>query len=261
MSQFELQHLTHIRERFSAKAGVPLTDITKVEVPRPRLQPLRILAVALSIALLMGVAVAATAAVRRASRPGGNGPTRIEDADEVYYETDMNGSSGTTVRYTLTVPLPLSDTPPTELEAFFLPAIPEGYVQTFGHLYDGLNHWALMSADYAWSRPGTDSFDIWFEQESITSLETGVKTDVVYGKEAPTITETAFGGVSGVLVDPSEGQRVFFWTDGSYVFTLRISRDITDEMLHGILGGLRPVEDIAPYLPSMTEEEIEVTLS
>ncbi|MBQ3215556.1 MAG: hypothetical protein IJB11_05495, partial [Oscillospiraceae bacterium] len=68
--------------------------------------------------------------------------------------------------------------------------------------------------------------------------------------------------IEGYLVEEptlgnNYGERKFYWSDGDYLFCLQVPCDFTDAQLEEMVTSVQLVEDIKPYLSTMTEQEIK----
>ena len=52
------------------------------------------------------------------------------------------------------------------------------------------------------------------------------------------------------------GLQKLYWSDGRYVFTMEVNRDMTDAMLASILESIQPVEDLTPYVAVRYENTV-----
>lgn len=262
MRMFQDKNLKAIQNRFEEKTGVSLSESTVSVVRRPmvRRKPLLVAAaLVLIVASLTGIA--AIAGNRKEKSPPVWG-------DEVVGETDENGFSVSGNHYSFHLNIALEPDAPAEVEDFYLPQVPAIYPQFMGKLYDRRGHGPIDLTTFAWETEGDRSGIIMFYQYSdlyndnirdgMISVPMGILTD---GAE-PTMTETTYGGMKGILIpEPLQNNTYFVWGDGQYAYTLCVPHDFTDEQLHELVGSVRRVEDIRPYLISMTEEEIDASLN
>lgn len=191
---------------------------------------------------------------------------QVGDPAEVVTPT-RNGVSYAAKRHDIAFRLPLNENAPELIEQYYFPDIPDMYEHNFGRAYDGLNHDRLLSIDFGWHAPGGAKYGIWFEQESIGNFQGNEIRTVLYStpNTEPTVKETVLGGVDGMLLaEPQELKQTdlvprqhFYWSDGNYVFHMYFPLDFTEEQMGEMIASVKEVEDIRPYLITMTEEEIK----
>jgi len=258
MKAFQNKNLENIRARFEARTGVSLTEQTSREATQRiwMRKPLSLVAVAALSALLLGTAVVGARVVKN----GG----WIEDCHEVYSETDENGNSEKGQVYEVSLTMPIGADAPSEIETFYLPQIPDTYPLSFGYLYDGRNNGPIGLTTFAWDVPNGEKQGIMFYQYSLAALKDApvIKHNIL-GQSEPVISETVYGGAEGILLpapDEELGRKYFYWSDGDYVFMLRVPYDFTDEQLDTFVKSVFTVEDERSYLVSMTEDEMDKSL-
>lgn len=257
MRTFQNKNLRAIQNRFEEKTGITLSESIVLAERKPvvRRKPLLVAAVlVLILASLMGIA--AIAGKRKEKSPPVWG-------DAVVGETDENGFSVSGNQYTFYLDITLEQDAPAEVEDFYLPQIPASYPQFMGVLHDGLDHGPIGVTTFAWETEGDRSGIMFYQysdlyddniRDGMISVPMGILTD---GGE-PAMIETTYGGMKGILIpEPMHDNTYFVWGDGQYAYTLCVPHDFTDEQLHDLVSSVRRVEDIRPYLISMTEEEIE----
>ncbi len=259
MKTFRKQNLEAIQARFEERTGVILTEPTSRETAQRiwMRKPLTLVAVVALSVLLLGTAAVAASVVKI----GG----WIEDTHEVFLETDENGNSEKGQVYEVTLTMPIGADAPKEVETFYLPQIPDAYPLSFGYLYDGCDNGPIGVTTFAWGVPNGEKQGILFYQYSLAGLEDApVVKHNVFGQSAPVITETVYGGAEGILLPEPDGEwghKYFYWSDGDYVFLLRVPYEFTDEQLDAFVASVAAVEDVRPYLVSMTDEEIKESLN
>ena len=177
--------------------------------------------------------------------------------DEELWETptDASGNSYSHQRHEIFLDLPIGESAPKGVSRFYLPQIPEGYGQYHGYLYKD-----AMTVQYRWKAPDNYLRDIAFEQMAGGSVNLAECIDVVWTNvgEAPDAAYVTLGGIEGYLVNgrPVEGisgGRVFFWTDGDYLFRLQAPYDYTDDQLAALIESVTEISNVRPYLIGMTE--------
>lgn len=188
---------------------------------------------------------------------------KVTDSWDAYTPTDEAGNSYKVTMQKLILDVPLNADAPELIEEYYMPQIPEVYPQNHGFAYGGLTGKKLCMIQYSWDVPGGEKWGIWFNQESRLSWgEDGyLLMDEIVAQEATTL-----AGVEGFFIEGKSATRdvlrtgkQFIWTDGSYVFHLRVPSDFTMEQLEQLVGSVSQVEDIRPYMVKMTEEQIEKT--
>ena len=188
---------------------------------------------------------------------------QVDDSWDAVTPTDDNGVSHIGSIYIISFSLPLNEDAPELIETYYFPQVPDIYEQSFGAAYTGMNFDKLGSIIYAWDIPDGAIQGMMFYQES--GFDSNVIETHVTGTPdiAPELKETELGGVEGVLiVEPVESDypdQYFYWSDGEYVFHMRFPIDFTEEQMAQIIGSVHEVEDVRPYLISMTEEDLEKT--
>lgn len=216
--------------------------------------------VMLVAAVVAGMAVTAVASPTiRSALFGG----KVETDDRTWFSaTDpSDGSSYAMNSHEITLSVEMDEDAPESIQIYHIPQIPEGFTQIKGHLhgYDAPN--AL--AQFWWILEGTDE-DIFFSQvaggsvtpQDLTEIVATVPGDKVQA-EMCTIAE-----IRGYLIDVRPigdgigGDRIFFWSDGQYLFRLEVPYEYTDTQLEALVASVQPVEDIVPYLSTMTQQEI-----
>jgi hypothetical protein len=253
---FQHKNLKAIQNRFEEKTGISLSESTLLVERKPavRRKPLLVAAaLVLIVASLTGVA--AIAGNRKEKSPPVWG-------DEVVGETDENGFSVSGNLYTFYVNIPLEQGAPATVEEFYLPQVPEGYSQFYGALHGGLH-----TPYFVWKtqEDKTIAFeqvaDLDYGEDNIPDGMVNYPVSILSDSGEPFMTKATYGGMEGTFIpDSMKGRNYFFWSDGRYAYQLYVSDGFTDEELHELVCSVGRVEDIRPYLISMTEEEIEAAL-
>lgn len=260
MRMFQHQNMKAIQNRFEEKTGVSLSESTVLVERKPAVRRRPLLAVAVFVLIAASLTgVAAIAGNQKEKSPPAWG-------DAVVGETDENGFSVSGNLYTFYLDIALEQDAPAEVEDFYLPQVPASYPQFMGALYDGLDHGPIGVTTFAWETEGDRSGIMFYQysdlyddhiRDGMISVPMGIMTD---GAE-PTVTETTYGDVKGFLIpEPLHNNTYFVWGDGQYAYTLCVPHDFTDGQLHELVRSVRRVEDVRPYLISMTEEKIEAAL-
>lgn len=216
--------------------------------------------VMLVAAVVAGLAVTAGASpsIRNALFGG-----KVETDDRTWFSaTDpSDGSSYAMKSHEITLSVEMDEDAPESIQVYHIPQIPEGYKQIKGHVHDYDAPNAL--AQFWWIAEGTDE-DIFFSQvaggsvtpQDLTEIVSTVPGDKVQA-EMCTIAQ-----IRGYLIDVRPigdgfgGDRIFFWSDGSYLFRLEMPYSFTDQQMEELVASVQPVEDIVPYLSTMTQQEI-----
>lgn len=266
MKKFHRQNLEQIQKIFEDKTGVSLTpeqaseSRTSARVAAPHWKPLRVAVLVLVIASLTGIAAFAMSVAKREDNR--NYEAKIEGSYDAAIATDEWGNSETGRVYELSLSLPISAYAPELIQDYYSPQIPAQYPLSFGYAYGWHNDGRILSLYLAWDVPGVEKQGISFSQISVAGMyDFPFVKHNVFAKSEPVITEAVYGGIKGFLFSEVDGtdfpRKWFYWSDGDYVFKLRVPYDFTDEQMNEILGSLQTVEDIRPYLVSMTNEEIQ----
>ena len=208
-------------------------------------------------ALVAGLAVTAAAAPRfRNALQGGSMQT-----DDTAYFTPTNpqtGESHENRRHEITLEVAFEENVPESIETFYmLHSVPEGFAQDHGYVYRD-----ACLASFGWNAGGTGRY-IYFSQQAGGTVAAEVLSVSVFTvpDQVPEHGLRTIAGIQGYLIDvpvqkDDNGKREFYWSDGQYLFCLRVPCDFTDAELEQLLSRIQPVEDITPYLYSMTDEEI-----
>lgn len=214
---------------------------------------------ALVAAVVAGLAVTAAAAplIRNALKGG----TLEPETQAGFTPTNpITGDSQAFVWHEIMLDVEFNEDAPRSIETYYMiPEIPEEFTnQDLGHIYkDAIEAW------FGWRVPGTDR-DIRFIQwagkhdaiEDVLSVNVTTAPGVV-----PVHGLRTFAGIQGYLVEEptlgeNYGEREFYWSDGDYLFCVQVPCDYTDAQLEAMVASVQPVEDITPYLSTMTDEEI-----
>lgn len=218
--------------------------------------------VALVAAVVAGMAVTAVAspAIRNALFGG------KMVSDEALWNTPTDpadGSSYEVAQHHVTLEVELDQDAPKMIGTYYLPQTPEGMEQVAGHI---LGEPVGSVAQFWWISDGTG--DIHFMQKAGGSLrpeDLRESVSTLYGT-VPKAEMRSFGGIEGYLIDVRPigdglmGDRLFFWSDGQYLFRLEVPYGYTDVQLEEMVASVQPVEDIAPHLVTMSREEMEEVL-
>ena len=186
----------------------------------------------------------------------------VEDLGRTLCDTDENGVSEVEEAYELRFEFEMKDNAPALIQEYYLPQIPEKYPQCFGYAYGGLGYDRLGTITLAWEVPNVEKMGIMFFQHSAEGFE-GKRTVMVKSGSEPEMVSKILGGVEGLLIlAPDEsiaGRKYFCWCNGDYVFEIMFPYEFSDAEMSAIIESVDKVEDIRPYLISMTDEEIEKT--
>lgn len=214
--------------------------------------------VTLVAAIVAGLAVTAGAAplIRNALLGG-----KLETDDTAYFTptNPTTGESHQEQRHAITLEVEFNADAPKSIETYYItPEIPAEFEQFHGHIYKD-----AMCALYGWIVEGTDR-DIFFEQQAGGSVDAGDLEVSVYTLpgQVPQHGLRTIAGIQGYLIEKETlgndyGERIFCWSDGDYLFKLQVPCDYTDAQLEAMVASVQPVEDITPYLSTMTDGEVE----
>lgn len=216
--------------------------------------------VALVAAIVAGLGITAVASptIRNALLGG-----KMETDDRVWItNTDpADGSSYEVNVHEITLEVEIDADAPKSIQTYYIPQIPENMNQIKGHIhsYDAPN--ALTQ--FWWISEGKD-YDIFFSQLAGGSLrpEDLKESVTTLSGTVPKTQLCTMAGIQGYLIDVKpigdglNGDRIFFWSDGDYLFRLEVPYGYTDAQLEEMVASVQPVEDITPYLSTMTQEEI-----
>ena len=152
---------------------------------------------------------------------------------------------------------------PTSVTEFYLPQLPEDYIQYHGYLYKD-----NTVVHYRWKAPDSYARDISLSQWAGGDSDASLRNYVIQASPdgpAPALRQVTWGGVEGLTVNSEPyanvpGCRLFFWSDGQYIFHLSAPPDYTDEQMDALVSGFQKVSDIRPWLIDMTEAEIRSAL-
>ena len=206
-------------------------------------------------ALVAGLAISAGAAplIRNALRGG-----KVKTDDTAWFSATnpTTGESHELRRHEIMLDVELNENPPERIETFYILQIPEGFAQNHGYIYKD-----AMTAQYGWI-PDSGDGDIFFTQTAGGAVQPEDLTESVFAVlgETPKTELRTFAGIQGYLIDVKTvgddyGNRIFFWCEGDYLFRLEVPCDYTDTQLEELVASVQPVDDITPYLYSMTEQE------
>ncbi|MBQ7344778.1 MAG: hypothetical protein IJW45_01790 [Oscillospiraceae bacterium] len=215
--------------------------------------------VALVAAVVAGLTVTAVAApaIRNALFGG-----KVETDDTMWITpTDpADGSSYEISSHEVTLAVDMDADAPKTIGTYYLPRVPEGMEQVAGHILGD----PLGSVTQFWWIQDTVG-DIHFVQKAGGSLQPEDLRESVstsYGT-IPEAELRTFAGIQGYLIDALPigdglvGDRIFFWSDGQYLFRLEVPYEYTDDQLEEMVASVQPVEDITPHLVTMSQEEME----
>lgn len=229
-------------------------DMENKTKKRPTGRMLRnVLVAAVVVALMATVAFAAPAAYE------GIAGAWLTEEWEFYTPTGAAGNSNPFTTQTFEVEIQLGENAPEEIETYYMPQMPEGYTQSFGNLYGGIEVIRRGLLHCAWDDDTTIQ-GVDFRQLTKKSWERGGYSVVdIYGDNTAEIRETELGGAEGLLIsvpeDPLYPKHHFYWEDGEYVFYMIFPYYVTEAEMAEIISSIHVVEDIRPYLISYCESE------
>lgn len=211
--------------------------------------------VVLVAAIIAGLAMTAGAAplIRNALLGG-----KMEKDDTAWFTptNPADGSSYECRQFEITLDVDMDKNAPKQIETFYIPQIPQEVPQYLGNLYQG------SVAQYGWYSKDSDQ-GFFFCQQAGGSIQ---KEDLNYHVYAvpgdqPKAELRTFAGIEGYLVaarpvGDGDGERVFFWSDGNYLFRLEVPYEYTEAQLEEVIASVEPEEDIVQYLRDMTDEAI-----
>ena len=214
--------------------------------------------VALVAAVVTGLTVTAAAApaIRNALFGG-----KVETDDAVWLTpTDpADGSSYEISSHEITLEVEMDAEAPKTIGTYYLPQVPEEMDQIAGHI---LGDPLASVTQFWWTQK--EGGDIHFVQKAGGSLmpeDLKESVSTVYGT-VPKAELRTIAGIQGYLIDVRPigdglmGDRIFFWSDGQYLFRLEVPYEYTDEQLERMVASVQPVEDIVPYLVTMDQQEL-----
>lgn len=235
------------------------SDGLKQEVLTMKQQPshrkgLRIALIAAALVLLSAGSVIAASQL---------GQSRLESREEIAYTpTDPSGNSFAVQNHDLYLDLQTDADAPTSITEFYLPQLPEDYIQYHGFLYKD-----NAVVQYRWKEPDSYTRDIFLSQWAGGDTDTSLRSYVIHTAPdaSPELCAVTWGGVEGLTVNSEPyanvpGCRLFFWSDGRYIYHLGAPLDYTDEQMETLVSGFQKVSDIRPWLIDMTEAEIQSAL-
>ena len=237
-----------------------LTEVLNMTVQKKKhSRPFAIvLAAALIICLLATTAVAAPIIYSRIT-------ANVRESWDAETPTVEQGNSIKGQVHQITVDVTMSENAPSQIEKFYAPQLSEAYDLTFGYAYAGKNYDQLDAICINWDISENEIQAIRFQQHSAHSYKTdgmGFHVFITNGND-PELIEINLGGVDGYLIqapDNTVGEQFFCWTNGDYIFQLRFPIRYTQEQMAEIISSVASVENIRPYLVSMTEAEIQKVL-
>lgn len=225
-----------------------IAETEKISEGKGRRMGLRVILVA---AIMAGLALTAGAAplIRNALKDGSIDSNPIA----AFTPTNpVNGSSYEIRTHDIRVEIELDETAPEFIETYYLPQIPQGYVQYHGALY---NQNSLLHC--VWKAEDDYDHDITYWQTARWSYdpdEIVAVIDTAPG-EKPVAEMRTYADIEGYYAEQKPvaelpGSRLFFWSDGSYLYRLELPYDYTDTQIEEMITSLSQVTDIAPYLIS-----------
>lgn len=208
-------------------------------------------------ALVAGLAVTAAAAprIRNALHSGS-----IQTDDTPYFAptNPLTGECYQLRRHEITLEVDFDGKPTKRIDTYYmLPSLSEEFTQYHGYIYRD-----ACIAQFGWIEEGKNRLIHFTQQAGGTVTPEDLTVDVYTAPEGvPEHGLRTLAGIQGYYVEvpPYEeeyGKKEFYWSDGQYLFCLLVPIDFTDAELEQMLSLVRPVEDITPYLYSMTDEEV-----
>lgn len=213
--------------------------------------------VALIAAVVTGLAMtaAATPLIRNALK----GAEVETDESEYFMATDpVNGESPQVQKHDILLEVDIHADAPKRIETYYaLLEVPEEFRQYLGHVYQD-----EMLASFGWLEDATGR-QIFFTQIAGNACEPEDYVAHIWTNpgEKTTCNMKTLGEIQGCLMEQEAlgnvpAKRIFCWSDGDYLFYLEAPGDYTDARLEEMLASIQPVEDVTPYLSTMTDAEM-----
>lgn len=201
----------------------------------------KVLLVAVLITLLVITAYAAPIVLDAIK----NGKTEFENSG--YLPPTGPENLGPYDRYDLYLDIEMEPNAPKTVDTYYLPELGDGYVQFFGNVWKSTTHFSWTNGAENWEDSVT------FEQYPGGSFdpEKPVRPLYVSAGTVPQQQLVELGGATGFLVDFDDmdhGTRLFFWSDGYYLFVLDVPDEYSNERIAQLVESVRLVQDVQPYI-------------
>lgn len=184
----------------------------------------------------------------------------VTGVEEFFTPTSPSGESEIKTGYEITLEMNLNENAPEVIETFYMPDMPEEYIHSFGYAYAGYDFDNLGKVTYGWDTQTGEKMAVMLDQMSAEGFfhnrVISVHTQMA---EGPQMEQTVLGGVEGFLVQTPDDWSWFIWSNGDYVFRLAVRAGITLDQMEQIVTSVQAVDDVTPYLISMTEDELDKT--
>ncbi len=218
--------------------------------------------VALIAAVVAGLALTAAAAplIRNALKSA-----EVQSDESAYFmpTNPDNGESPQVQKHNVVLEVDiLADAPARIQDYYVVSQVPAEFEQYLGHVYKD-----QMLASFGWLDNETGR-QIFFTQVAGNACQpedyaVSIWTDP---GEKPACGMCTLGEIQGCLMEQETignlpGKRIFYWSDGEYLFYLEVPADYSDTQLEEIIASIQPVEDITPHLSTMTDAEMEAFFS
>lgn len=214
--------------------------------------------VALIAAVVAGLALtaAATPLIRNAMK---GAQVKTDEAEYFMATNPENGESPQVQKHDVLLEVDINVDAPKRIETYYaIPEVSGEFRQYLGHVYKD-----EMLASFGWIEDGAGR-QIFFTQLAGNAYKTEDYVAHVWTNpdEKPSCGMKMLGEILGYLIEQKEmgnlpGKRIFCWSDGDYLFYLEVPSDYSDAQLEEMVASIQPVEDITPYLSTMTDAEIE----
>ncbi len=210
----------------------------------------KILIAAAVIALLVTTALAAPAVLDAIN----GGHTELFRSG-VGKPDDLPGGDKTYDGYNVHLDVTLNPDAPDDILVHYLPEVPEKYRQYAGFKteIERLYVWSASAEPRGFDSEDGIVFYQWpggfWNDRAEKGIDWAYWITVPEG-EKPQERKVELGGVNGYLVESSYGygSRIFWWSNGDYMFMLEVPDEYTDAQLAALVESVHEVEDIGPYI-------------
>lgn len=230
---------------FEAIGGLDEAMIAET-APKRRTVGLRVALVAAIIAGL-GLTAGAAPLIRNALKSGSVETNQLD----AFTPTDpVSGNSYEIRTHDIRVEIELDEQAPETIETFYIPEIPQGYEQYHGAVY---NENSMLHC--VWKTEAGYDQDITYWQIARHSYDPDeIVAAIATAPGGKPIAEMrSYAGIEGYYVqqDPVAelpGSRMFFWSDGSYLYRLELPYAYTDTQMEETITSLSQISQIDSYL-------------
>ena len=229
-------------------------DLSMIEQTEPNMSKRKKPAwgkIALIAAVIAGLGITAGAAplIRNTLK---NGSMNTHSLTAFTPTNPVNGSSYELQTHDIRVDIELNKNAPISIETYYMPEIPSGYIQYHGAIY---NQNSLLHC--VWKAEDDYAHDISYWQTARYSYDPDeiVASISTAPGETPVAEMRRFGEIEGYYAQQKPfaempGRKLFFWSDGSYLYRLELPYEYSDEQMEQIITTLTQVADISSYLVS-----------